>query len=150
VRLLGAIIPAGDGTSFFVKFVGPVEKIDANEKDFDAFLGSIRVAGNREKPITWTVPAGWKEAPPRQMRVVTLQKVDGSAPDMYISDPFAGGLLQNVNRWRKGDAGLPETTEADLPNSTKEVMLGTLKAHRVDLRGPGGKGGMGPFMGGGK
>ncbi|MCE9565215.1 MAG: hypothetical protein K8U57_24550 [Planctomycetes bacterium] len=148
VRLLGAIIPTGGETSFFVKFVGPIEKIDASEKDFDAFLNSIRVPGEGGKPISWTVPAGWKEAPARAMRIVTLQKVDGSVPDLYISEPFSGGLLQNVNRWRKGDAGLPEVTEADLPSSTKEVQLGATKAHRVDLRGPGGKGGMmPPFMG---
>lgn len=147
VRLLGAIIPAGDGTSFFVKFVGPIEKVDANEKDFDAFLSSIRVPGEGGKPVSWAVPTGWKEGAPRQMRVVTLQKADGSAPDLYISDPFAGGLLQNVNRWRKGDVGLPEVTEADLPSVTKEVQLGATKAHKVDIRGPGGKGGMAPFMG---
>ncbi|VTT97269.1 Uncharacterized protein OS=Pirellula staleyi (strain ATCC 27377 / DSM 6068 / ICPB 4128) GN=Psta_4196 PE=4 SV=1 [Gemmataceae bacterium] len=147
VRLLGAIIPAGGGSSFFVKFVGPIDKVTAAEKDFDAFLSSIRVPGEGNKPVSWTVPAGWKEAPARQMRVVTLQKEDGSAPDMYISDPFAGGLLSNVNRWRKGDVGIAEVTEAELPESIKEVTLGTLKAHRVDLRGPGGKGGMGgPFM----
>jgi hypothetical protein len=147
VRLLGAIIPAGGGSSFFVKFVGPIDKVTAAEKDFDAFLSSIRVPGEGNKPVSWTVPAGWKEAPARQMRVVTLQKEDGSAPDMYISDPFAGGLLSNVNRWRKGDVGIAEVTEAELPDSIKEVTLGTLKAHRVDLRGPGGKGGMGgPFM----
>ena len=148
IRLLGAIIPAGEGTSFFVKFVGPIEKVNASEKDFDAFLNSIRVPGEGGKPVSWTVPPGWKEAPARQMRVVTLQKADGSAPDLYISDPFAGGLLQNVNRWRKGDAGLPEVTEADLPSVTQEVQLGATKAHKVDIRGPGGKGGMGgPMMG---
>jgi hypothetical protein len=148
VRLLGAIIPAGGDTSFFVKFVGPIEKVDPHEKDFDAFLNSIRVPGEGGKPISWTVPAGWKEAPARMMRVVTIQKADGSSPDLYISDPFSGSLLSNVNRWRTGDVGLKATTEAELPGLTKEVQLGTIKAHRVDFRGPGGKGGMSaPFMG---
>ena len=103
--------------------------------------------GEGNRPVSWTVPAGWKESPARQMRVVTLQKEDGSAPDMYISEPFAGGVLSNVNRWRKGDVGVAEIGEADLPGSAKEITLGTLKAHRVDLSGPGGKGGMGgPLM----
>ena len=56
-------------------------------------------------------------------------------------------MLSNVNRWRKGDGGVAEIGEADLPGSAKEITLGTLKAHRVDLSGPGGKGGMGgPLM----
>jgi hypothetical protein len=149
VRLLGAIIPAGNGMSYFVKFVGPADKVDANEKDFDAFLNSVKVPGENGKPVGWTDPPGWKEAPARQMRLVTLQKADGSAPDLYISDPFSGSLLDNVNRWRTGDVGLPRVTEADLPTVTKEVQLGGVKAHRVDFSGPGGKGGMGPCFGGG-
>jgi hypothetical protein len=150
VRLLGAIIPVGGGNSYFVKFLGPIEKIDASEKDFDSFLNSIHIPGDGGKPISWTVPVGWKEAPARQMRVVTLQKVDGSAPDMYISDPFLGSLLENVNRWRAQDVGIGRVSEAELPNSMKEIKLGSTTAYRVDIRGPGGKGGMGPFMGGGK
>ena len=67
-RLLGALIPADDGFNYFVKFVGPVEKIDPNEKDFDAFLNSIRVPGEGGKPISWKAPEGWKEAPARAMR----------------------------------------------------------------------------------
>ena len=38
---------------------------------------------------------------------------DGSAAALYISDPFAGSLLDNVNRWRTGDAGLPRVSEAE-------------------------------------
>jgi len=141
VRLLGALIPVGDGTNYFVKFVGPIEKIDANEKDFDAFLNSIRVPGEGGKPISWTVPAGWKEGPARQMRIITLQKGDGT-PDLYLSDPFGGTPLMNVNRWI-GEVGLKPVTEADLPGLSKEVTLGAAKAARVDFRGPGGKSNMG-------
>jgi len=144
-RLLGALIPAGDDTNYFVKFVGPSDKIDANEKDFDAFLNSIRVPGEGGKPISWTVPAGWKEGPARQMRLITLQKIDGSSRDLYLSDPFGGTALMNVNRWL-GEVGAKSATEAELPGLLKEVKLGTTKAYRVDFRGPGGKGGgMPPF-----
>jgi len=145
VRLLGAIIPAGNGTNYFVKFVGPIEKINANEKDFDAFLNSIRVPGEGGSPISWIIPVGWKEGPPRQMRIVTLQKGDG-VPDLYLSDPFGGTPLMNVNRWI-GEVGLKSVTDADLPGLSKEVQLGATKASRVDFSGPGGKGGMGMGMG---
>ena len=138
-RLLGAIIPVGD-SSWFVKFSGPIEQIDPHERGFDAFLNSLRFS-EPGKPPTWTVPPGWAEGPPRQMRVVTLQPAEGKAPDLYISSPFGGTLLANVNRWR-GEVGLPDVGPDDLPKVTTEVMLGTTKAYRVDFRGPGGKGGM--------
>ena len=154
VRLLGAIIPLPNGDSYFVKLVGPIEKIDANEKHFDAFLNSIKVPGEGGKPISWTAPAGLPEGPPNQMRVASFVVVPASAPreksiDLYLSQPFGGDLLQNVNRWRADDVGLPKVTSAELPTVTKEIMLGSTKAYRVDFRGPGGKGmGKGPFMGG--
>jgi hypothetical protein len=145
-RFLGAIIPLPDDTSYFVRFDGPIEQIDKNEKDFDAFLNSIRVPGEGGKPISWKAPEGWTEAPARDTRVVTLEKPDKSAPAMYISNPFGGDLLQNVNRWRTDFTGIKAVTRAELPKVTTEIMLGDTKAHRVDFRGPGGKGKMPPFM----
>jgi hypothetical protein len=146
-RLLGAIIPADQNSDYFLRFDGPIEKIDANEKDFDAFLNSIRVPGEGGKPISWTVPAGWSEAPARAMRVVTLHKTDNSAPDMYISTPLGGGLLGNVNRWRTDFVGIQAVTQDELKDVMKEIKLGDKTAYRVDFRGPGGKGGgMAPFM----
>jgi hypothetical protein len=140
-RLLGAIIPVG-GQSWFVKFSGPVAQIDPHEKAFDDFLRSLRVPDDPRKSPTWTAPAGWTEAPPRQMRTVTfLPPGGGKGPELYLSEPFSGTLLANVNRWR-GEVGLPDIGPDELPKATKEVLLGPTKAYRVDFRGPGGKGGM--------
>jgi hypothetical protein len=151
VRFLGAIIPCGSDESYFVRFAEPlaIEKIDPNEKDFDTFLASVRVPGEGGKPVSWTVPLGWKEGPVRQTRMVTLQK-DGS-PDMYISTPFGGSVLMNVNRWRTDFVGLKKVTEGELKDIVKEIKVGEAKGYRVDFRGSGGKGGGmgGPFMGGG-
>jgi len=135
VRFLGAVIPDGKDRSYFVRFSGPIEQIDAHEKDFDAFLNSIRVPGEGGKPVSWTVPAGWKEGPGNSARVVTIEKA--GAPVLYISQPFGGDLLQNVNRWRLDPVGLREFTEAELPTVTREIALGATKAYRVDMRGPG-------------
>ena len=108
---------------------------------------SIRVADGG-KNLTWTVPIGWKLGPAKQMRMVTL--VNG-ATEFYISDPISGTMLDNVNRWRTDFTGIAKVTEAELPGVTTEIVLGTTKAYRVDLRGPGGTssgGGMrGPFQG---
>ena len=148
VRLLGAIIPIAADTSYFLKFKGPIEQIDAHEKEFDEFLNSIRIPGEGGKPISWKAPASWKEGAPKTMRVVTFTVIPATPPakedvEAYISNPFQGSLLLNVNRWRTGDLGLPEVSEAELSGVTKEIMLGATKAYRVDFRGPGGKGMMG-------
>lgn len=146
-RLLGAIIPTGDGRqSWFVKFSGPVDVISRHEKDFDQFVNSIRVDGGSPK---WTAPPGWTENPPRAMRLVTFLPPGGGkdAPELYVSEPFAGSVIENVNRWRK-EVGAKEVTEAELPQATSELTLGAVKAHRVDARGPKEvvKGSMPPFM----
>jgi hypothetical protein len=149
VRLLGAVIPVKE-VSWFVKFTGPIEQIDANEKAFDEFLNSIKVTDDPRKPPEYKAPAGWKELPARQMRLATFAVSEApDAPQVYISTPFGGSLLENVNRWR-GEVGAKPVTAAELPTATKELMLGATKAYRVDARGPGGKGGMmrPPMMGG--
>jgi hypothetical protein len=146
-RLLGAIIPTGDGRQFwFVKFSGPIDVISRHEKDFDQFVNSVRVEGNSPK---WTAPAGWTENPAKMMRLVTFLPPDAGkdAPELYVSEPFAGSVIENVNRWRK-EVGAKEVTEAELPQATSELTLGSVKAYRVDARGPKEvvKGSMPPFM----
>ena len=147
-RLIGAVVPAGEGQNWYVKFSGPVDAVTAHEKAVDEFIRSIRVTGG--KP-TWTAPPGWKEGPRRMMRVVTfIPPGEGKPPELYISDPLGGSLLANVNRWRK-EIGLKDVTEADLPNVTTEAQFGDVKGYRLDYRGPkepaaAGMGGMPPFM----
>ncbi len=146
-RFLGAILPAGERSFWFVRFFGPSQQVSPHEADFDKFLASIRVADGG-KNLTWTVPTGWNLGPAKQMRMVTL--VNG-ATEFYISDPISGTMLDNVNRWRTDFTGIAKVTEAELPGVTTEIVLGTTKAYRVDFRGPGGPsagGGMrGPFQG---
>ena len=147
-RLLGAIIPVDAKYSRFVKFSGPADKIDPYEKEFDELLNSIRPAADAAKPFEYKAPANARPGPPKQMRLATFQfGTDDKPADLYISDPFGGSLLENVNRWR-GEVGLPAVDDAGLKDVVKEIALGTLKAYRVDFKGPGGKGGMrGPFQG---
>ena len=94
-------------------------------------------------------PPGWKEAAARQMRVATFTPPgEGAQPELYVSTPFGGTLLMNVNRWRVDDAGLPAVAEAELPGVTTEIKLGEAKAYKVDFKGPGGNKKGGPFAGG--
>ena len=153
VRFLGAQIPvpSSPGNSYFVRLLGPADRVTAVEKEFDAFLGSIRVPGADGKPISWTAPPSGKEAPARQMRTVTYTlDAPGGPLELYVSDPFGGELLDNVNRWRTDFVGLDKVTKEQLPAVVTEVPLGGTKAYKVDFRGPGGKGGgRPPFMKGG-
>jgi hypothetical protein len=135
-RMLGAVIPAESGYWWFVKFVGPSEVVSPLKADFDAFVAGIKPD---EKKPTWTAPPKWTEAPARQTRLATY--TNGSA-EMYLSGPFGGTLLDNVNRWRR-EVGLRELKEAELNATLTEVKLGDKTAWTVDLRGPSWSGGMG-------
>ena len=152
-RLLGAIIPnvkdqGGQDVSYFVKFGGAIDQITPYEKAFDDFLASIRIPSDGKDP-TYTAPTGWKVGAPMGTRIISYMAPGvGTQPQLYISQPFGGTLLMNVNRWRVDDAGLPAVTEADLPKLTTEVMLDKTKAYKVDFKGPGGKKKKGPFAGG--
>jgi len=141
VRLLGAVIPTGEGKfNWFVKCVGPVETVNAAEKDIDAFLASLKIVGEApNKKLEWKLPDGWKISPgERAMRTATfLVGPAGKTVELYISTPMGGGTLENVNRWRTGDAGLPAINNGELPSCTSEVTIDGTKALRVDLTGPG-------------
>ncbi len=142
-RMLGAVIPAEPGYWWFVKFVGPSEVVSPHKDDFDGFVKGIKP--DATKP-TWTAPPKWTEAPARQTRLATY--TNGTA-EMYLSGPFGGTLLDNVNRWRR-EVGLRELKQDELADSATELMLGDKKAYTVDLRGPTWSGGMmggkGPFQ----
>ncbi|MCS7022907.1 MAG: hypothetical protein NZU63_13895 [Gemmataceae bacterium] len=144
VRLLGLIIPKSSNESWFVKFSGPAEQIEPHVAAFDAFIRTLRVPAGATVPL-YEPPPGWREGPPRAMRIVTfLPPGEGKQPELYLSQPFGGSLLDNVNRWR-GEVGLPPAQESELPKIVSEVMLGEVKAYRVDFTGPGGKNRMPPF-----
>jgi hypothetical protein len=68
---------------------------------------------------TWTVPAGWIEAPLTQFLIAKYAIADagGAQAAVNISSLAGdgGGLLPNVNRWR-GQLGLAPATVADVAN----------------------------------
>ena len=131
-RMLGAMLPADDNYSFFVKFVGPSAVVTAEVKAFDDFLGSIGPVANANVKPTYTIPDGWTVAPEKQTRIVTLTK--GKA-EMYLSGPFGGTKLENVNRWRK-EIGLRELRSDELEESLTKVPYGKVEGRRVDISGP--------------
>ena len=140
MRMLAGVIPLSDKASYFVRFLGPIDAVSPREAEFDAFFNSIRMTEDPKRPLTWTVPPGWKVGKPRDKRLVTLNPDGAKGVEMYISDAFGGSLLENVNRWRTSFLGLKAANAAELETLARPVMLGDKKAHRLDLRGPGGSG----------
>lgn len=87
----------------------------------------------------WQVPAGWKAAGQKPMRLASFDIAGdgGAVADLSISafPAAAGGLLPNVNRWR-GQIGLEAVDEAGLAKESKTVKLaGGSAATVVDLGG---------------
>lgn len=136
-RLLGAIVPHKDRTWFF-KLVGPLATIDKHEKEFQAFLDSVRFPEKGDKPITWTVPKDWEEKPSDgKLRYATLVLKTDAGPLELTVIPLgaeAGTLLTNVNRWR-GQMGLTDTDEAGLKKLTSTIKVDGKDATLVDMKG---------------
>jgi hypothetical protein len=143
-RFLGAVLPIDDKYAFFVKFVGPTAVISAEAKAFDDFLGSVGPVGDSTEKPKYTIPDGWTLAADKPTRIVTITK--GKA-EMYLSGPFGGTLLENINRWRK-EIGLRELRSDELAGGVKEIPYGKGNGFRMDESGPVWNAGMGrPMMG---
>jgi hypothetical protein len=67
--------------------------------------------------LTWKLPAGWEELPAGEMRLASFlaKSKDGKLADISIVPlpGSAGGVLNNVNRWR-GQVGQAPVTEEEL------------------------------------
>lgn len=77
--------------------------------------------------VTWVVPKGWLEKPGSGFRYATfvVPGVGSMTGDLSVTvlEGEAGGLLSNVNRWR-GQLGLSDLTDAQLPEASKNIRPG--------------------------
>jgi len=122
-RMVGAIasLPA---VTLFLKMVGPKEVVAKERAGFDKLLASIRMramgkarpreaepqaaggdqtpAGSGAEGLRWTAPKGWKAGAERPMRLVTFVPEGTSDLECYVTvlPGSAGGVVDNVNRWR--------------------------------------------------
>jgi hypothetical protein len=93
--------------------------------------------GAATKPV-WEIPPDWKEAPPSPMLLAKFL-VPGDGPQkaevtVSVFPEDAGGVLNNVNRWR-GQLGLASITAAELPSLTRPLEVPGTKAILVDMNG---------------
>jgi len=160
-RILVAVVPHGGATWFF-KLAGDATVVSAQKPVFLDFLQSVsftegsvaasrprqfvstnvkrvpdgRAEGAPGKP-SWEVPADWREAPVGQMSLARFEIGGGDGKAEVTVSAFpgpAGGLLDNLNRWR-GQLGLKPVgqAEADKLVASLDVMGG--KAMLVDMNG---------------
>ena len=122
--------------SWFYRFTGDAEVVTAQKPTFISFLKTVRVkesaapvagvgAGAEEAaPDTsgfkWQVPKGWKALAAGQMQVAKFAVPERGAARAEVSVSIfpsdTGGMLGNVNRWRR-QIGLPDVAQTDLASS---------------------------------
>jgi hypothetical protein len=153
-RLLGAILPHGENTWFF-KVSGPGTAVGGHEEEFARFLQSLRFNDGADRPLSWTLPEGWKaDKDNRKDRYATILIGGKDALELTITklgrEGQASSIIANVNRWRR-QLALPPIAEEELRSDTKEFQLGNDAVTVVSLEGAGsGKtGAKAPFAGGG-
>ncbi len=141
VRMLAAILPHGERTWFF-KLTGPAAVVGQQAEAFDRFIQSVRFTDDKDKPVDWTAPEGWEKVPNRSnsLALATFRVGPKDDPAELTVSAAGGSLLANVNRWR-GQIGLKPIAENGLDKVTKPLDVNGVKGTRVDLSGPGGKGG---------
>ena len=78
-----------------------------------------------EERLRWKVPDGWAQAERSQMRPVNLTFGPKGEGECYLSmlPGGAGGVLANVNRWRK-QMGQPDITQEELDKLPKKRLMG--------------------------
>ena len=62
LRMLAVMVPRED-TVWFFKLLGAEQAVGEQVPTFDRFLQSVRFRDHDRKPITWTVPEGWRQMP---------------------------------------------------------------------------------------
>jgi hypothetical protein len=159
-RILVAML-SKDGMDWFFKMNGEDALVHDQKPAFIQFVKSIsfqpgvesaRVAArarsfsanaketpreNSDKPL-WVVPPTWKEMPPTQMLLAkfVIAGSGNAKAEVNVSSlsGTGGGVLANVNRWRR-QVGLSEATASDLDKLVTSLDVGSGKAMLVDMTG---------------
>lgn len=151
VGVVTAFVHRSDA-SWFYRFSGDAEVVTAQKPAFLTFLKSVRLkeaaAASEAAPETsgfkWEVPKGWKSLAAGQMQVAKFAVPERGAAkaDVAVSifPSDTGGMLANVNRWRRQiglgdvipeelltvatplDPKLPKAMLVDVTNNSKRLV----------------------------
>lgn len=86
----------------------------------------------------WQVPASWTEEPPTQMLLAKFSAKDkGTRADITVSafPGDVGGLLANVNRWRR-QVNLPPVDQTQLARTIETIKVQSDEGTLVKLENP--------------
>ncbi|MCA9014989.1 MAG: hypothetical protein KDA77_06610 [Planctomycetaceae bacterium] len=89
-------------------------------------------------PIKYATPEGWKPGRSGGMRKAAFNiTAGGETGEVTVIDlaKESNPLLLNINRWR-GQVGLKDIAEAELPKESEQLKAGDLEATYVKLIGP--------------
>jgi hypothetical protein len=139
-RVLAAAVKQGDRAWFF-KLVGPADAVARHRAEFDDFLAAVTFSEtNKERPVSWQrLPDGWRKVESKErLRYATFRLGPDEAPleASVVMLPGGGSDLDNVNRWRRNDLGLPNIAEEDLAKNTRPVKVGGLAGILADMDNP--------------
>src|SRR5262249_54073338 len=85
-------------------------------------------------------PEGWRPLPPKVnafvRQLLSFEVGEGEKIAKITATPAGGGLLSNINRWRRDDLGLAEIGESDLKRDLTELKVANVPAYYVDLISP--------------
>ena len=94
-----------------------------------------------QSPLQWTLPKGWEERAPSQMRVASFAApAKGGSADVsvVVLAADAGGDLANINRWR-GQIGLGPISAGARPENSKRIVAAGRSMLLVDFASADGK-----------
>lgn len=138
VRLLAALLPQKEQTWVF-KVSGNEPAVKAVAPGFDQLVRSVRF-DDKDAPIKWTAPAGWREEAGNQFRHATLRPGPGDdALEVTVSKlqgAQADSIVENINRWR-GQLGLQPVNAAGASQLCKTIKVGDVDVTLVDMAGKG-------------
>ena len=151
-RMMVAMLTRGT-MSWFFKISGEDAFVASQKEHFLQFLKSVSFAegapaqmaaapaaqsGNGNADSIWTLPPGWQSTPPSQFLLAQflIPGANGAKAEVNVAEMGGegGGLLANVNRWRK-QLGLGEIGENDLPQIEQSLEVPVGKATLVDFAG---------------
>lgn len=163
-RMLAATLASGSTTWFF-KMTGPDALVSSQKGAFRDFLKFIQFHdashqdaltgqdGAAPPPASalpvdepgapplpqWEVPSNWQQTPPSMMVLARFAISDGEngRAELRISafPGDVGGMLANVNRWRR-EIALAPVGDADLASQTSPIDVNGNKVTLVDLTNP--------------
>lgn len=141
------------GMTWFFKLVGGIDQVEKAKPSFARFLASVSFPANTmptaatAPPVTmppatgmaggsnlpqWDVPEGWTPTAAGPMIDAAFTAVGGTKITVSSLSGTAGGLLANVNRWRR-QISLPPIDNAQLEADVQTMELGTNTGHLVDM-----------------